>query len=73
MKDIDNLPSELYSYIKEEIASGDIDLIRQRILDYFTNLNKKESTSQTLKGIYSNGLIRSIKYASSKVLKKIKK
>lgn len=46
--------------------------IRSKILEYFTNLNKKESTKQTLKGIFTNGIVRSIKYASKKVLKKIK-
>lgn len=71
LSDINTLPSNLLNYI------GDIDMnntesIRSKILEYFTNLNKKESTKQTLKGIFTNGIVRSIKYASKKVLKKIK-
>jgi translocator assembly and maintenance protein 41 len=73
LKDINNLPKSLYEYIEEVVKTGDIDLIREKILEYFTNLNKKESTKQTIKGLFTNGIVRSIRYAYQKVLKKIKK
>lgn len=72
LEDINNLPDALLEYISLEIETGDINLIRQKILEYFTILNKNESTSQTIKGIYTNGVVRSVKYASQKVLKKIR-
>ena len=71
LNDIDKLPSSLLEYLgndnknKEEVC--------EKILSYFTKLNKEESTKQTIKGIYTNGIVRSVKYASKKVLKKIKK
>ena len=73
MKDINKLPKCLLEYLKEDIKKQDINIIREKILTYFTELNKNESSKQTIKGLYSNGIIRSIKYASQKVLKKIKK
>ena len=73
MKDINKLPKCLLEYLKENIKKQDINIIREKILTYFTELNKNESSKQTIKGLYSNGIIRSIKYASQKVLKKIKK
>ena len=73
MKDIRKLPKCLLEYLKEDIKNNDINVIREKILMYFTELNKKESSKQTQKGLYSNGLIRSINYASKKVMKKIKK
>ena len=72
MKDIDKLPKSLLEYLEEDIENQNRDSIREKILTYFTELNKKESSKQTIKGLYSNGIIRSIKYASQKVLKKIK-
>lgn len=73
MKDIKKLPKSLLEYLKEDIKSQDINVIREKILMYFTEINKKESSKQTLKGLYSNGPIRSINYASKKVMKKLKK
>jgi len=70
LKDIDTLPSSLKEYINNEKDPG---IIKNKILEYFTNLNKEESSKQTIKGIYTNGITRSIKYATQKVLKKLKK
>ena len=70
LKDISHLPSSLQSYISDQTK---IEVIRKKIIEYFTNLNKEESTKQTIKGIYTNGIVRSVKYASQKVLKKLKK
>ena len=71
-KDLNTLPSGLYNYIKDYLDLDD-SIIRQKIIDYFTQINKKESTKQTIKGIYTNGIIRSIKYASKKIGKRLKK
>ena len=73
MKDINKLPNSLIEYIGKDIDRLDRDTICLKILSYFSEINKKESTVQTIKGLYSNGIVRSIKYASKKVLKKIKK
>jgi translocator assembly and maintenance protein 41 len=71
-KDIDKLPKCLLEYLGN-IEKQDLSITREKILEYFTLLNKKESSKQTIKGIFTNGIVRSIKYASKKVLKKIKK
>lgn len=70
LKDISKLPSSLSDFIGNET---EIEVIQNKILEYFTNRNKEESSKQTIKGIYTNGIVRSIKYASQKVLKKLKK
>ncbi len=71
--DINKLPKYLLEYLDDVLATKDISIIRKKILEYFTELNKKESSLQTVKGIYTNGIVRSISYASQKILKKIKK
>lgn len=68
IKDISLLPSGLLEYLENE---KDLQVVREKIISYFTELNKKESTKQTLKGLFTNGIIRSIQYASKKVMKKI--
>lgn len=72
MKDINKLPKCLLEYLSSNIQNHDIEYIREKILTYFTEHNKNESMKQTLKGLYSNGIVRSINYVSKKVLKKIK-
>lgn len=72
LEDINQLPESLLKYISSEIEEKDLLKIRNKILEYFTVLNKRESTKQTLKGIYTNGVIRSTQYASQKIIKKIK-
>lgn len=67
IKDINKLPKNLLEYI--DINN---DKYKDKIKDYFINLNKYESKTQTIKGLFTNGLVRSIKYASSKIMKKIK-
>lgn len=73
MKDIKKLPKCLLEYLGDDVENVDRNIISERILAYFTELNKNESSKQTIKGLYSNGLVRSINYAYKKVLKKIKK
>lgn len=67
-----NLPDELLEYINPYLNESD-EVIREKVFEYFTNLNKMESSTQTIKGIKTNGITRSISYASKKVLKKFKK
>ena len=67
-----NLPDELLEYINPYLNESD-EVIRAKVFEYFTNLNKMESSTQTIKGIKTNGITRSISYASKKVLKKFKK
>ena len=68
IKDISLLPSGLLEYLENE---KDLQVVSEKIISYFTELNKKESSKQTLKGLFTNGIIRSIQYASKKVMKKI--
>lgn len=67
---ITKLPKALLNHIGDDTC--DLEKVKNKIIEYFTNLNKNESSEQTIKGISTNGIIRSIKYASQKVLKKIK-
>ena len=67
-----SLPRELLFYIKESLISSDKDA-KKKILEYLEDLNKKESKQQTIKGIGTNGVVRSIKYASKKLAKRFKK
>ena len=59
-------------YIKPYLDKED-NLIKEKIYEYFTKLNKKESSAQTIKGLKTNGIIRSISYASKKISKRFKK
>lgn len=67
LSDIKLLPSSL------NIESTNIEEIRNSIYNYLIPLNKKESTNQTLKGLKSNGITKSIKYALKKIAKRRKK
>lgn len=61
--DYNELPSSLEKYIKHNQN-------KEKILEYLCELNKKESKYQTLKGIKTNGVVKSVKYGFAKVLKK---
>ncbi len=56
--------------LKEYIKNYNINNTRDCIIDYITNLNKKESIEMTKKGISTNGVVRSLKYASRKIEKR---
>lgn len=73
MQDIKKLPKNVLEYLGEDVDKQNKNFIKEKILAYFTEINKNESSKQTIKGLYSNGIIRSTKYAMQKVLKKIKK
>lgn len=69
---INDLPKGLLCSIKETLINGDSEA-KEKILEYFEELNKKESSQQTLKGLRTNGFSRSIKYALKKLAKRFKK
>lgn len=71
IKSVDLLPPELANYLNNSNCY-DLASIKSKILEYFTKLNKKESTEQTIKGIFTNGPIRSTKYAFAKIMKRFK-
>ena len=70
----DELPDALKTYIKEYgIEINDSKCVEEVVMNYLSNLNKRESTYQTLKGLKTNGLGRSLRYALAKVKKRFKK
>ena len=71
-EEINTLPVALLEYIKPYLNEED-SVIKEKILEYFANVNKSESSKQTIKGIYTNGICRSISYASKKLTKRFKK
>jgi len=66
---LENLPLELDKYIgnKENLKQ-----VKQKILEYLAILNKNESKNQTIKGLKTNGIAKSAKYAVAKILKKFR-
>ena len=46
---------------------------KNKVLDYLTELNKKESIEQTIKGIKTNGVVKSINYGTKKLAKRFKR
>ena len=48
------------------------DVFQDDIVDYLTELNRYESIDQTLKGIKTNGIVKSVNYASKKLAKRFK-
>lgn len=63
--DIDELPSSLEKYIKD-------DKTKEKVMEYLSDLNRKESSFQTMKGIKTNGIVKSLRYGLAKVLKKFR-
>ena len=49
------------------------DLNPDAIIDYIMYLNKSESIEQTLKGLKTNGVVKSVDYASKKLAKRFKR
>ena len=48
------------------------DVFQDDIIDYLTELNRYESIDQTIKGIKTNGIVKSVNYASKKLAKRFK-
>lgn len=62
---LNDLPLSLEEYIKN-------DKTKEKILEYLYKLNKKESKLQTIKGIKTNGIVKSAKYGFAKIMKKFR-
>lgn len=62
---LNDLPLSLEEYIKN-------DKTKEKILEYLYELNKKESKLQTIKGIKTNGIVKSAKYGFAKIMKKFR-
>ena len=77
MKEVKNLPSDLYKELKGYDNTKDLDnnLIKMReiINEYLTNIISSSSKGQTLKGILTTGPVNSISYAFEKLKKGRKK
>ena len=72
LSEIELLPSGLVDYLASLNTNlGNIKEVRENIIRYITEHNKKESFYQTLDGFRTNGIVRSIPYALSKVKKKM--
>ena len=71
-KHLHELPYYLYEYIMKYKDAPEQDIIN-KIGEFFTKINKRESIEQTLKGIKTNGITRSVSYASKKLVKRFKK
>lgn len=74
LEKIKELPNALLKYL-EELGTdfSNLEDVRQNIASYLMNRNKIESRSQIIEGFKTNGVIRSIPYALSKVKKRIVK
>jgi len=64
-KSYQQFPISLKKYLDGKIDSNEI-------MNYLTHLNKTESIEQTLKGIKTNGVVKSVNYASKKLAKRFK-
>lgn len=74
LAEIMELPECLVNYLAEvDTDLKDLDTVRQRILEYVVRHNRIESKAQIVEGIKTNGIVRSVPYALSKVKKKIMK
>lgn len=70
----DDLPSALKAYIdKYGIELRNPERVSEVVMTYLSEMNKRESTYQTMKGLKTNGFGRSISYAFAKVKKRFKK
>ena len=70
----DTLPICIREYLESNMVDiNDRESVKSYIMDYLGELNKNESMYQTLKGLKTNGVVRSAKYALAKVRKRFKK
>ena len=63
-----DLPENIYQYIMPYLTSDDEE-IKQKIAQFFETTNKKESLQQTLKGLGTDGPVKSLVYAGRKFMK----
>ncbi len=73
-EEVDNIPYSLKEYlVNNNVDISNNKVIEKYVLEYLSKINKKESTYQTIKGLKTNGLVRSVKYAYQKVKKRFRK
>lgn len=71
---INELPINLIEYLRDMGTDfKDLDLVRINIGEFLLEKNRVESRAQILQGIQTNGIIRSVPYALSKVKKRFSK
>ncbi len=68
LENTDNLPRNLKQFL--DTYSGNVG---DGIREFLTNKNKSQSMSQTLKGLFTTGPIKSVKYVSEKLKRKKRK
>lgn len=73
LNNMHSLPDSLLEHIRFTLDSGDEELIKRTIYDYFNCLNKEESTKQMFKGIKTDGIVKSLAYAYRKIQKRFGK
>ena len=64
-RNLKHFPISLKEYIKDDFTA-------EAIIKYLTELNRRESKEQTIKGIKTNGVVKSADYASKKLAKRFK-
>ena len=64
-RNLKHFPISLKEYIKDDFTA-------EAIIKYLTELNRRESKEQTIKGIKTNGVVKSADYASKKLAKRCK-
>lgn len=64
----DTLPDELYEYLDKYNGEE-----KEGIINFLTEKNKAQSTKQTIKGLFTTGPIKSIKYVSEKFKRRKRK
>lgn len=71
LKRLHELPKDLLAYLYDMRTDfDDLDMLRINIYEYLIKKNKEESRAQILQGIKTNGVLRSVPYAYSKIKKR---
>ena len=74
LAEILELPECMVDYLAEtDTDLKDLEMVRKRILEYVIGHNRVESKAQIVEGLKTNGIVKSIPYAISKVKKKLMK
>ena len=71
IESFDLFPEDLKEYIEQHSETRVTSEVVDCVKEYFTTKNREESMEQTIKGIKTNGIVRSAKYASRKLQKRL--
>ncbi len=66
---VNTLPDDLNDYLKKHKELNEAECVKQ----FLTEKNKSKSLAQTIKGLFTTGLVKSIKYVGEKLKRKKKK